>query len=83
MVRRKGTKAGRRTGGGKVKTRSLETEGCGTRQSGVKPPHSIGARLAQAVGAGTEEIEEAEVAENLELLADFVADVSVLGMESS
>jgi len=29
---------------------------------------------AQAVGAGAEEIEEAEVAEDLELLADFVAD---------
>ena len=29
----------------------------------------------QAVGAGAEEIEEAEVSEDLELLADFVADV--------
>jgi hypothetical protein len=30
----------------------------------------------QAVGGGAEEGEEAEVAEDLELLADFVADVS-------
>jgi hypothetical protein len=36
---------------------------------------------AHAVGAGGEEIEEAEVAEDLELLADFVADVGVVGME--
>jgi len=34
---------------------------------------------AQAVGAGAEEFEEAEVAEDLELLADFVADVCVVG----
>jgi len=32
---------------------------------------------AHAVGAGGEEFEEAEVAEDLELLADFVADVGV------
>jgi len=36
----------------------------------------------QAVGTGAEEGEEAEVAEDLELLADFVADVGVVGMES-
>ena len=36
----------------------------------------------QAVGAGAEEIEEAEITEDLELLADFVADVDVFGMES-
>jgi hypothetical protein len=38
--------------------------------------------LAQAVAAGAEEIEEAEVAEDLELLADFVADVGVFGVEA-
>jgi hypothetical protein len=40
-------------------------------------------RSAQAVGAAAEEFEEAEVAvaEDLELLADFVADVGVVGME--
>jgi hypothetical protein len=38
-------------------------------------------RLAKAVGGGAEEGEEAEVAEDLELLADFVADVGVVGME--
>ena len=33
LVRRKGTKSGRRrSGGGKVKTRSFQSEGCGTRQ---------------------------------------------------
>jgi hypothetical protein len=35
----------------------------------------------RAVGAGAEEFEEAEVAEDLELLADFVTDVGVVGME--
>jgi hypothetical protein len=34
------------------------------------------------VGATAEESEEAEVPEDLELLADFVADVGVVGMES-
>ena len=38
--------------------------------------------LAQAVAAGAEEIEEAEVAEDLELLADFFADVGVFGVEA-
>jgi hypothetical protein len=33
--------------------------------------------LGEAVGARTEEFEEAEVAEDLELLADFVADAAV------
>jgi len=37
--------------------------------------------LGEAEGAGAEEVEEAEVAEDLELLADFVADVGVVGME--
>ena len=36
---------------------------------------------AHAVGARAEEFEEAEVAEDLELLADFVADMSVFRME--
>ena len=35
----------------------------------------------QVVVAGGEEMEEAEVAQNLELLADFVADVAVGGMK--
>jgi hypothetical protein len=35
----------------------------------------------QTVGAGAEEGEEAEVPKDLELLADFVADVDVVGME--
>jgi len=37
--------------------------------------------LAQAIGARGEEGEEAEVSQNLELLADFVADVAVVGMK--
>jgi len=37
--------------------------------------------LGEAIGGGAEEGEEAEVAEDLELLADFVADVGVVGME--
>jgi hypothetical protein len=37
--------------------------------------------LDEAVGAGAEEGEEAKVAEDLELLADFVADVGVVGVE--
>ena len=40
-----------------------------------------GTALRKAVLAGAEEGEEAEVAEDLELLADFVADVTVGGME--
>ena len=35
----------------------------------------------QAVDAGSEEFQEVEVAEDLELLADFVGDVGVFGME--
>jgi hypothetical protein len=34
------------------------------------------------VGTTAEEFEEAHIAEDLELLADFVADVGVVGMES-
>ena len=37
--------------------------------------------LKKAVGAGGEELEEVEVAEDLELLADFVGDVGVFGVE--
>jgi hypothetical protein len=37
--------------------------------------------LAQEVGAVAEEGEEAEVSQNLELLADFVADVAVVGLK--
>lgn len=37
--------------------------------------------LFETVGATAEEIEEAEVAEDLELLADLGADVGVVGME--
>jgi hypothetical protein len=40
------------------------------------------AGLLKAVGAAAaEEFEEAEVAEDLELLADFVADVGVVRMQ--
>jgi hypothetical protein len=35
----------------------------------------------KAVRTAAKEVEEAEVAEELELLADFVADVGVVGME--
>ena len=41
----------------------------------------FGVSSVQAVGAGAEEFEEVEVAEDLELLADFVGDVGVFGME--
>jgi hypothetical protein len=37
--------------------------------------------LSKTVGTITEEGEKAEVAEDLELLADFVADVGVVGMK--
>ena len=36
---------------------------------------------ANAVVAGAEEFEEAEIAEDLKLLADFVADVAIIGMK--
>jgi len=39
--------------------------------------------LAQGVITVAVEVEEAEVAEDLELLADFVGDVSVFWMELS
>jgi hypothetical protein len=39
------------------------------------------AALFEAVGAIAEELEEAEVAEDLELLADFGLDVVVVGMQ--
>ncbi len=35
----------------------------------------------EAVGSAAKEFEKAEVAEDLELLADFVANVSVFGVE--
>jgi len=38
------------------------------------------AGLSETIGAGAEEFEEAEIPEDLELLADFVADVGVVGM---
>jgi hypothetical protein len=38
---------------------------------------------AKAIQAGREEFEELKVAEDLELLADFVGDVGVVGMEFS
>jgi len=49
------------------------------RQSGVEPPHSITGwpRLHEPIMAGGEEIEEANVPEDLQLLADFVADVAI------
>ncbi len=37
--------------------------------------------LPQAIVTGGEEIEEANVPEDLQLLADFVADVAILGMK--
>ncbi len=40
-----------------------------------------GTALRKTILAGAEEGEEVEVAENLELLADFVADVGVVGMK--
>jgi hypothetical protein len=41
-----------------------------------------GIPLSKGIGAAAEEFEEAEVAEDLELLADFVGDVRIVGMES-
>jgi len=37
--------------------------------------------LSETVGAVSEKLEQAEVAEDLELLADFVVDVGIVGME--
>jgi hypothetical protein len=42
---------------------------------------AIEIELAEFIGAGGEEFEEVQVAEDLELLADFVADVEILGMQ--
>ena len=38
--------------------------------------------LPQAIVAWDDEVEEVEIAEDLQLLADFVADVPILGMKS-
>jgi hypothetical protein len=38
-------------------------------------------KLGQAIRATAKELEQAEVTEDLELLADSVADVGVVGME--
>ena len=59
-------------------------ENCSAEDSYVSQEQLTGEKnstSAQAIGARPEEIEEAEVAEDLELLADFVANVGVLGME--
>ena len=45
-------------------------------------PIVAGPLLHESIAPAAEESEEAEVAKDLELLADFVADVGVLGMES-
>jgi len=37
--------------------------------------------LSEAIGTIAKEFEESEIAEDLELLADFVADVGVVGMK--
>ena len=37
--------------------------------------------LKKAVGAGAEEFEEAQISKDLELLADFVGDVGVFGVQ--
>ncbi len=38
-------------------------------------------RLFESIGTAAEEFEESKVAEDLELLADFVADVAIGGMQ--
>jgi hypothetical protein len=64
-------------------------EGEKSKRAAFKPKTAAPARcrpkgtaLREAVLAGAEEGEEAEVAEDLELLADFVGDVGVVGVES-
>jgi hypothetical protein len=55
----------------KIKTRPFKHQVCGAR-----------AILTQAVGPIPKEGQEAEVAEDLESLADFVLGVRVLGMKT-
>lgn len=52
--------------------------GCATKTEAQLIPLSD---LIEAVRAAAKEFEEAEIAENLELLADFVADVGILGVK--
>ena len=47
----------------------------------MPPLFLAGSSSSEPVEATAEEIEEAEVAEDLELLADFVQNVGVFGME--
>jgi hypothetical protein len=48
------------------------------RAKGVPPAYN----LCEAIKASAEEFVKAEIAEDLELLADFVADVEILRMQS-
>lgn len=58
--------------------------GAGSRNYGVPPAGVKGvpqAGLSKTIGAVAEEFEEADIAEDLELLADFGLDVVVVGVE--
>jgi len=49
-----------------------------------RTPHkTVGVSLGYAIDPAAEEFEEAEVAEDLELLADFGTDVVIVGMQPS
>jgi len=52
-----------------------------TRRDQFRSLQPLTLNVQQAVAAEAEEFQAAEVAEHLELLADFVVDVGVLGME--
>jgi hypothetical protein len=71
-------------GSGEVKTRTLQPQGCGTRRMKKVAESQAAWNLSnsspQLVGTAAEELEQTEVAEDLELLADFVADVGVVRM---
>ncbi len=54
-----------------------QTRGWGSRHCAC----ATRAILVQAIGAAAEEFEETKVAEDLELLADFVAEVRVIRVE--
>jgi hypothetical protein len=60
----------------------MDAENGGTRIVLVRLMSDLKVRpLKKAVGAGAEEFEEAQISKDLELLADFVGDVGVFGVQ--
>ncbi len=55
---------------------------CGRAAAGMRASYRS-AKLPQAIVSPAEELDEPDVAEHLELLADFVSNVAILGVKPS